>query len=129
MAKFKSPKVTVNYSAKDFFNKILELKNLKKIMPESVTRFKNTSTSCSFTIEDLPRIKLILKEKVPHSKITFEAENDNIPFLMNVIINEKNNKCQAQLEIHAELNLFMKMMVETPLTEFLEETAKKIKIF
>ena len=127
MAKFKSPNVTINKTAKELFNKIQDLNNLKDLMPDSIKGFKSTETTCSFKMEDLPRVKLILKEKIPYSKISLMAEESQIPFSLDCLIKEKGNKCQAKLEINAELNMMMKMMVETPLTEFLEEVASQMK--
>lgn len=127
MAKFKSPNVTINKTAKELFNKIQDLNNLKDLMPDSIKEFKSTETTCSFKMEDLPRVKLILKEKIPYSKISLIAEESKIPFSLDCLIKEKGNKCQAKLEINAELNMMMRMMVETPLTEFLEEVASQMK--
>ena len=95
-------------------------------MPDSIKGFKSTETTCSFKMEDLPRVKLILKEKIPYSKISLIAEESQIPFSLDCLIKEKGNKCQAKLEINAELNMMMKMMVEKPLNQFLNVLASKM---
>ena len=127
MAKFKSPNVTINKTAKELFNKIQDLNNLKDLMPDSIKGFKSTETTCSFKMEDLPRVKLILKEKIPYSKISLIAEESQIPFSLDCLIKEKGNKCQAKLEINAELNMMMKMMVEKPINDFLSILSEKLR--
>ena len=70
MPTFKSPEVIVNRSAKDFFNTIGDLKNLRGIMPSSMKDFESTETTCSFKIKGMPTLNLELGEKTPFSKIS-----------------------------------------------------------
>ena len=127
MATFKSPKVTVNRTSEDLFNKVGDLNNLKEIMPPSITNFQSTQTTCSFKMESMPEINLEITERTPFSKISLSAKDSQIPFSLDCIIFEKENKCEAYLEINAELNMMMKMMVEKPLNNFLNLLASKMK--
>ena len=127
MTTFKSPKVTVNITSEELFNKIGDLNNLKKIMPPSITNFKSTQTTCSFKMENMPKINLEITERTPFSKISLNAKDSQIPFSLDCIISEKEDKCEAYLEINAELNFMMKMMVEKPINNFLNLLASKLK--
>lgn len=127
MAIFKSPEVIVNKSAEDLFNKIGDLNNLKEIMPPSIKNFKSTKTSCSFQMEGMPEINLELNGLIPFSKVSLTAKGSQIPFSLNCFITDKGDQCQARLEINAELNMMMKMMVEKPLNQFLNLLASKIE--
>ena len=129
MATFKSPEVIVNRSAKDFFNKIGDLNNLKEIMPSSIKDFESTESTCSFKMKGMPVLNLELGEKTPFSKISLTAKNNQVPFLLDCIITKKGKQCQASLEITIELNMMMKMMVEKPLTQFLDVLALKMANF
>jgi len=129
MATFKSPEVIVNRTAENFFNKIGDLNNLKDIMPSSIQSFESTKTTCSFKMKGMPELKLKLGEKVPFSKISLTAEDSQVPFALDCFITDKESQCQVQLEINAELNMMMKMMVEKPLTQFLDVLASKIANF
>ena len=127
MAKFKSPEVIVNKTAEELFNKIGDLNNLKEIMPSSIKNFKSTKTSCSFQMEGMPEMHLALSERIPFSKVSLTAQGSQIPFSLDCIITNKGDQCQARLEINAELNMMMKMMVEKPLNQFLNLLSSKIE--
>ena len=129
MATFKSPEVIVNKRAEDFFNKIGDLNNLKDIMPSQIEDFKSTETTCSFKMKGMPKLALEITEKIEFSKISLTAIDSQVPFSLNCLITEKGEQCQARLEINAELNIMTKMMVEKPLTQFLNALASKMQNF
>ena len=129
MATFKSPKVLVSKTAEEFYKKIGNLNNLKEIMPSQIECFESTASSCSFKMKGMPKLYLEIKEKVEHSKISLIARNSQVPLLLDCLITEKGEQCQARLEINAELNMMMKMMVEKPLTQFLDVLASKMQNF
>ena len=129
METFTSPEVIVNRSAEDFFNKIGDLNNLKDIMPSSIKDFESTETTCSFKMKGMPQLKLELGNKIEFSKISLTAAGSQVPFSLDCFITEKGEQCQARLEINAELNMMMKMMVEKPLTQFLDVLASKMQNF
>jgi len=129
MTTFKSPEIIVNRTAEDFFTKIGDLNNLKDIMPSTIQNFESTESTCSFKIQGMPTLNLKLGKKVPYSKISLTAEGSQVPFSLDCFITEKGSQCQARLEINAELNMMMKMMVEKPLTQFLDVLASKLENF
>ena len=129
MTTFKSPEVIANKSAEDFFNKIGDLNNLKEIMPSQIENYESTETTCSFKMQGMPRLALEIAEKTEFSKISLTAKGSQIPFSLDCFITEKGEECQVRLEINAELNMMMKMMVEKPLTQFLDVLASKIQDF
>jgi len=129
MATFKSPEVIVNKTSEEFFTKIGDLNNLKEIMPSSIQNFESTESTCSFKMKGMPELKLKLGEKVPFSKISLTAEGSQVPFSLDCFITDKGSQCQVRLEINAELNMMMKMMVEKPLTQFLDVLATKMENF
>ncbi|CAI8360055.1 MAG: Uncharacterised protein [Cryomorphaceae bacterium] len=129
METFTSPEVIIKRSAENFFIKIGNLNNLKDIMPSSIKDFESTETTCSFKMKGMPALNLELTEKTPFSKISLTAKDSQVPFSLDCFITEKGNQCQARLEINAELNMMMKMMVEKPLTQFLDVLSSKMEQF
>ena len=129
MATFVSPEVLINKSSEDLFNKIANLNNLREIMPSQIKDFESTETTCSFKMDGMPKISLEIDEKIKYSKISLKAKESQVPFSLNCYILEKNDQCQARLEINAELNMMMKMMVEKPLTQFLNVLSTKMEDF
>ncbi len=127
MAIFKSPEVIVNKSAEDFFQIIGNLNNLKEIMPSEIENYESTETTCTFKLKGMPKLVLEIDEKIKFSKISLKAIESQVPFLLNCFISEKGEQCQVMLEINAELNMMMKIMVEKPLTKFLDLLANKMQ--
>ena len=126
MSNFKSPEVKVNLSAEMLYAKLSNLNNLKDILPPEITDFHSTEDYCSFKMGGMPKITLVLAEKTPFSKIILQAENSQIPFSLECNINQNGENCKAVLEVNAELNMMMRMMLEKPLTNFLNAIAKSL---
>ena len=126
MSNFKSPEVKVNLSAEMLYAKLSNLNNLKDILPSEITDFQSTEDSCSFKMGGMPKITLVTAEKTPFSKIILQAENSQIPFSLECNINQNGENCKAVLEVNAELNMMMRMMLEKPLTNFLNAIAKSL---
>ena len=129
MATFTSPEVIVNRTAENFFAKIGDLNNLKEIIPSQIEDFESTTNTCSFKMKGMPKLYLEIGEKIEHSKISLTAKDSKVPFSLDCFITEKGKQCQARLEINAELNMMMKMMIEKPLTQFLDVLASKMQNF
>ena len=126
MSNFKSPEVKVNLSAEMLYAKLSNLNNLKDILPPEISDFQSTQDSCSFKMGGMPKITLVLAEKTPFTKIMLQAENSQIPFSLECNISKNGENCKAVLEINAELNMMMRMMLEKPLTNFLNAIAKRL---
>ena len=126
MSNFKSPEVKVNLSAEMLYVKLSNLNNLKDILPPEISDFQSTQDSCSFKMGGMPKITLVIAEKTPFSKIVLQAENSQIPFSLECNISQNGENCKALLEVNAELNMMMRMMLEKPLTNFLNAIAKNL---
>ena len=126
MSNFKSPEVKVNLSAEMLYAKLSNLNNLKDILPPEISDFQSTQDSCSFKMGGMPKITLVTAEKTPFSKIILQAENSQIPFSLECNISQNGENCKDVLEVNAELNMMMKMMLENPLTNFLNAIAKSL---
>ena len=124
MSNFKSPEVKVNLSAEMLYAKLSNLNNLKDILPPEISDFQSTQDSCSFKMGGMPKITLVIAEKTPFSKIVLQAENSQIPFSLECNISENGENSNATLQVNAELNMMMKMMMEKPLTNFLNAAAE-----
>ena len=127
MTNFNSPEVDVNLNAEALFNKLSNLNNLQSILPSQITDFESKEESCSFKMGGMPKITLVIAEKTPHCKIILQAENSQIPFSLECNISENGKKSKAILEVNAELNMMMKMMMQKPLTNFLNAAAKGLE--
>jgi hypothetical protein len=126
MTNFKSPEVEVSLSAEQLYDKLSNLNNLQDILPSEITDFQSTEDSCSFKMGGMPKVNLVIAKKTAFSKIILQAENSQIPFSLACNISQNGEKCKAILEVNAELNMMMRMMLEKPLTNFLNASAKRL---
>ncbi|MEC8610521.1 MAG: SRPBCC family protein, partial [Bacteroidota bacterium] len=82
----------------------------------------------SFTIKGMPTIHLTISERIPFSHVKMEAKDGKLPFCLSCRLEKiDDSSCQAQFVFEAELNMMMKMMVEKPLTNFLNLLAEKLR--
>ena len=127
MTQIESQQAEVNKSAEEIFNFISNFNNFNQLMPNSIKDLETTKESCSFSIKGIPTIKLKLGKKTPFSLVSMVADGGKIAFSLNCALEENGDSCKAKLFFEAELNMMMKMMVEKPLTNFLNILADRLK--
>lgn len=129
MTNINSEKKTVRYSAEQVFNFIENFNHFESLLPaDKVENFKSTRDTCSFRIKNMADLALIIEERVPFSRIKMSSEGKKpFPFSMTVLINPINeNECEVYIEFEGDINPFMKMMVEKPLTNFFNMLVTKL---
>ena len=119
MATFKGPEVLVNLSSIELFETLSDLRNLKKIMPSEIKNFQADKNSCMISMDNMPSINMEITEQIPYEKISLSSKDSPINFSLICNIKEKDNKCQAKLEVNSDVNMMMKMMIEKPIYNFL----------
>jgi hypothetical protein len=125
----KSDAVTVNCSLAEIFGFISDFNNFGHLMPEQVVNYKAEADSCSFEIKSLATLGLRIVEKSPHSKVVMKGEG-KLPFNFSFTcdLNElSQNSTEVVLTIDADMNPFMAMMAATPLQNFVNLLAGKLK--
>ena len=128
MTTYSGPEILIeNLNAEELFNKLSDLNNLKEIMPPEIKNFKSDVDNCSFEMKGMPKLKMTLLEKTPFSKLSLSAISSPVDFSLDCFITDYKKKCQARLEIHANLNMMMRMMVEKPITNFLNVVSERLR--
>lgn len=120
--KLQSQETDIAKPAEGIYNFLTNLNNFQKLMPSEVSDWKSTETECTFTLKGMPSIGFMILEKTPFTNITYKGIG-KLPaaVLLKVSISSSGeNSCKAQLFLEAELNPMLKMMVEKPLTKFLD---------
>ena len=126
--KLESRKVTVSKSSTDLFNTLIQLSSYEKLMPESIEKFEVDNDSFIFGLKGMPEIRLVLKEKIPNSKIILGAASNKMPFTLQVIINDIDlETCETQILFDGDFNPMISMMVKKPLTKFIETLIDNIE--
>ena len=127
MTRIESQQVEVNKPAEEIFNFISNFNNFEQLMPSSVQDLETTEDSCSFSLKGMPTIRLKRGENNPHTLVSMVADGGQIAFSLNCALESAGDNCKAQLFFEADLNMMMKMMVEKPLTNFLNILVERLK--
>lgn len=125
----KSDTVTINRPAADIFNYITDFKNFGRMMPEQVANYQAETDACSFEIKGMASLGLRITEKHPFTRVVMNAEG-KLPFGFTFTCNTdavSENSTEVVLVIDADMNPFMTMMAATPLQNFVNLLAGKLK--
>ena len=121
MTRIQSEKKTVNYASKQIFEFIINFKNFEELLPQDrVENFKYTEDSCSFRIKGMTDLGLKIVEKNQFDLIKMKSDGKvPFPFTMTIHLSELSaDQSEVHIDFEGEINPFMKMMVEKPLTNF-----------
>lgn len=102
-----------------------DFNHFKHLLPEDkIENFTCTSDQCSFGIKGLVPLTIKIKERLPKSRITFETSGlAKFVFTLHIhLLSEQ--KTNVQLE--GDMNPFIKVMAEKPLTELVNTMARKL---
>ncbi len=116
----------LNISDENLFDKLIDINNFQKIMPENISKFEIIdSNTLIFSLKGMPEIKLIFGEKKSPSLIILNSIESKISFSLSAHINKiDDNNCSFILEFNGDLNPMIQMMVKTPLQTFINDISK-----
>lgn len=127
--KIESKKATVNTSAEKAFSFISDFNNFQNLLPkDKVSDYQSTADSCTFNINGMATISMRIKNRVPNSKLEVVSDGKNpFNFSLTILLEEQTEStCEAVIIFDADVNPFVKMMVETPLTNFFNMLSEKL---
>ena len=115
-------------SDQNLFNKLTDINNYEKIMPENISKFEIIdSNTLIFSLKGMPEIKLVFGEKISPSLITLNSSESKINFSLTAHINKiDESNCSFFLEFNGDLNPMVQMMVKTPLQSFINDLSNNI---
>lgn len=122
--------VEVNNSNEEVYKFLSDFNNFEKLLPsDRVSNFKSDSDSCAFEIKGLASIGMRISEKEAPSKIHVKSDGKNpFPFTLDLLVNPlTESSCTAQLVFNGDMNAFLKMMAEKPLTNFFNMLADNLQ--
>lgn len=129
MTTIKSKVVTVNQSPEEVFTFLRNLNNLEKLMPEDrVKDWNSDENQCSFQIKGLAKIGMTYNSEVANEHLKFVSSSDKpFPFTLNIFMKENGDKSDCNIVFEGEMNAMLSMMAKTPLTNFFNMLADKLK--
>ncbi len=110
-----------NASAQQLFDYCLNMNNLQGCMPPQVSQWLSTADNCSYNLNGMATIAMKVASSNAPSSIVTQSEGDKNPFTFTLTfnissVNDANST--LQLVFDGEVNMFMKPMIEKPLTNF-----------
>ena len=127
-SKFESSVKQVPYPQQAVYDNISDLSNLEKVrdrVPEDkVSGFSFDQDTVSINVAPVGELKLRICEREEPKCVKFETVQSPVPFnvwVQVLPVDDKNSK--MKVTVKAELNPFIKSMVEKPLQEGVEKIA------
>jgi hypothetical protein len=110
---------------------ISDFNNFKVLLPPQVSNWGSTTDTCTFMIEGMPQLTLRIIEKVTDSLVVITPDSTSpIPFELRCIMKPAGeHTCFVEVQVNAELNPFMAMMVARPLENFVKMIGDRLRMF
>jgi len=133
MTKFESSIREIQAPQQKVYDLLSNLENLEKVrdrVPEDKLKdFSFDHDSLSVNVPPVGSISMRIVEREEPKTIKFETEQSPVPFNFWIqLLPVTNVSCKMKLTIKAELNPFIKTMVQKPLQEGLEKIADALQM-
>jgi len=130
---FESGVKQIPYAQQKVYNYLSDLTNLErikdKIPQDKLQNFSFDSDSISISVAPIGEITLRVVNREEPKTIKFQTEKSPVPFNFWIqLLPVSEDSCKMKLTIKAELNPFIKGMVEKPLKEGIEKIADALAI-
>ncbi len=115
--KIESKKGVINRPSKEVYTYLMDMNNFKNLLPaDKISNWVSDEKSCSFKIQGATTISFIIESSVEPNLIHL-ISGDESPFAFNLDIHlvEENGTTKGYQVFSADIDMFMKMMVEKPL--------------
>ena len=114
-------KKTSPNSIQALYNFLIDMNNFERLMPaDKIEKWDSTEDQCEFTIKGMARIGLRKIDSNEPELIKIESFG-KVPFTFTLDINLKElaeSETEASIHFEGDINPFMKLMVEKPLSNF-----------
>jgi len=122
----------INASQEVIYNFLMDTNNLKQLFPQDkISEWESTMETCSMKVKNMGVLGLQRVASTSHSLINFDSFGKTpFKFTFNIFLDEKDGKSLAKIIFEGNANPFMKMMVEKPLTGFMNDLIQTlVKIY
>ena len=122
MTEFISNVKTIPYSSADVYRVLSDLNKLElvtdKLPMDKLSDFTFDTDSVSFSIPPIGSVKLVVVEREENKLVKLKSEAMPVDvFLWIQLVSVNANETKLRLTIRADLNIFIKPMVEKPMQE------------
>lgn len=127
--KIKTSNALVNAPIESVFDYLSQAENLENLLPaDKISDFQSDEAGCSFKAQGGIVIPLIYSSKESPTTIKMHS-GDKAPFsyTLTIQLTPYLEKCEGFIEFDANINMFMKMMVEKPLIHLFEVMTQNLQ--
>jgi len=124
-----SNKVTVNAKIEEVFAYLKDTNHIYELMPQDkISDWKSDELSCSFKVQGGIIISFVQTSFEEPVRIDLKSgEKAPFPFLLTIFLEARDQKTNGYLKFEGEVNMFLKMMVEAPLTNLFNYMSQKLE--
>ena len=127
MTRIDIEKRDIKASTEQVFNYLADFNNYQEMMPESVSNWQSTKDDCSLQVSMVPKIQMKIVERIPNNTIKIKGSGP-FDFDLTVMIETVDaNNCKSGMTFEADINPFMKMMIEKPMGQFFGYLTKQVQ--
>lgn len=128
---FTSGEILVNKPLAYMYAFISDFNNFKALFPPQVSIWGSTKDTCTFMVEGMPQLILQIVERIPQSLVVITPDSTSpIPFELRCILKAADeHTCFVEVQVNAELNVFLATMVSRPLESFLKMIGDRLRTF
>jgi len=117
----------INCQSKELYAFIADFHNFEKFLPDQITDWDTTETTCSFNIPNLGKIALQVEKDDVAQWVKYISLSGPAPFeLLCELKPETETSCQLTLTAFADVPTFMLMMIAKPIKNFVTAVLDKI---
>lgn len=127
--KIQSNKVEVNANKGQIREFLMVMENIQLLLPQDkISDFKSDETQCSFKVQGGVTIALIQNGNKADDEVYMKSgPGTPFPFTLTVMLEESANGTTGYIAFDGEVNMFLKMMVEKPLTALFNYMSDQLK--
>jgi len=127
--KITSDTALVHAPIAEVFEFLADCSNIEVLLPaDKISDFTCNADGCNFKVQGGFNISLLYVSKDFPNHIRMKSgEKAPFDYVLNIILKEKGEYTEGHMEFEGDVNMFLKMMVEKPLTALFNSMAKKLK--
>ncbi|MCL4281063.1 MAG: hypothetical protein KJZ58_02255 [Flavobacteriales bacterium] len=130
MTRIQSKNVRINRTAEELYRFLQDMNNFQPLLPQDrISDWQCDGRSCSFKVQGAATIGLELVGGTPNNLVRMKStERSPFPFTLDVHLKDEDGATEAYQLFEADINPFLKMMVEKPLKNLFDHIADKMVV-
>ena len=124
-----SKRGVVNRPINEVFEFLTDMNNFENLLPQDkISNWKSDNDQCSFKVQGTTSISFVKESSESPNRINI-ISGESSPFKFDLVIhlNEEDGKTVGHQIFNADINMFMKMMVESPLTHLINTMVDRLE--